>query len=114
MAIVLFTTVVTTLFVIMIGMSFFDMLRSKIPGACVIGLWMGMLISYLFAPSILGVKLPFKNYVEVFFLSLTDTATDPIYGQTIVANVLICGLLGLVCGGALGGFFNIQEKQEKD
>lgn len=70
---VLLAVVMSTLLVFVMSLALFDMFPTKTLGAGLIGLWVGLLASYLLSPTVLGARLPLSVYFRVLFSSLTES-----------------------------------------
>lgn len=111
---VLLVVVMYTLLVFVMALALFDMFPTKTLGAGLIGSWTGLLTSYLFSPTVLGVRPSLSVYFGVLFSSLTESQLNPLdrtYAESVISAVSVSSIVGLVLGIAVGALIDAQRRK---
>jgi hypothetical protein len=95
---ILLAVVMSTLLVFVMSLALFDMFPTKILGA-------GLLASYLFSSTVLGVRPPLSVYFGVLFASLAESQINSLertYAESVISAVIVSTIVGLILGVAVG------------
>jgi len=111
---ILLAVVMSTLLVFVMSLALFDMFPTKILGAGLIGSWAGLLASYLFSSTVLGVRPPLSVYFGVLFASLAESQINSLertYAESVISAVIVSTIVGLILGVAVGTLIDGQRRK---